>query len=197
MSVNHQFDQATLKRLHAFAEPYENPNATVIRLLDKLEQSAELAPFLPGNSESQNSAANPLPHQFFNKEFVDLRHTKVLSANIDGQQLTRPKWNTIMAMLCGKAISRCGLSWMLNRKAPSVTKGKRTDKGYNHLPALDISIQYTDSSKAWSYTYGLAHELGVPVDIQFEWRDKPGAAHPGERGRLVVPIEGGAENSER
>jgi hypothetical protein len=52
------------------------------------------------------------------------------------------------------------------------------------LRDINISIQNVDADLAWRYTFALAQKLQVQVAVEFEWRLKPGAAQPGERGAL-------------
>jgi hypothetical protein len=45
-------------------------------------------------------------------------------------------------------------------------------------------VQGVDAHDAWRIAYGLARKLSLPVEVIFEWRDKEGAAHPGEIGTI-------------
>lgn len=171
------FDSVTLDRLHRYTATYEDPNLTVQRILDQLEAKSD-----PGKKLLLPQAVRTYPEG----ESPDLRFTSVQSARVDGRLLDSPKWNSVMAMLCGKAIATRGLDWMQARKTPRVVPGKRTVSGFHHLPSSDASVQYTDATKAWGYIESLARELGVEVVLAFRWRQREEAQHPGERGRLEV-----------
>ena len=64
-------------------------------------------------------------------------------------------------------------------------KGKKDDSGFHYQTDLGFSIQYVDSNNAWKHVLHLAKRLGVRVEVNFMWREKDGAAFPGEHGSLV------------
>jgi hypothetical protein len=62
-----------------------------------------------------------------------------------------------------------------------VRKGDHSgDSGFHFVPEFGLSIQGVDANKAWEYSLRLAQYLKVPVSVRVEWRNKEGAAHPGE-----------------
>jgi hypothetical protein len=63
---------------------------------------------------------------------------------------------------------------------------KKEDEGYHFMPELGISVQGQDANDSWKGASHLARKLGVPVEIEFLWREKEGAAFPGVTGRLSV-----------
>jgi hypothetical protein len=66
----------------------------------------------------------------------------------------------------------------------NLREGRYEESGYRYLPEGDFSIQGVDSNLAWSHTLRLARAIPVPVHLRLEWRDKDGAARPGEEAVL-------------
>ena len=63
----------------------------------------------------------------------------------------------------------------------------KDDDGYRHLPQAGISYQGVNANAAANAMVALAKDIGATLDVDFEWRDKEQAAHPGKRGRIHVP----------
>ena len=195
-ATTHSFRTSTLERLHEHAHPYEDPNSTVERLLDLIENLASPAPpegissQPPTTPTSAKHEVEEVIHEFVSpSDQINLAFTKIGRVTIDGRTLVRPKWNSLMSELCRVAIEKHGVQWMIGRKAPRVVHGRSTTGGFHYMKESKASVQYTDSTKAWDYTSSLAQELGVCVEVEFFWRDKPEAAFPGERGRATVGCE--------
>lgn len=191
-ALTHAFHLETLERLHRHARPFEDPNSTVHRLLDRVENLEnsvrEPSPAASTSPDpvTSDQGSSPVRTFVYPADPVNLAFTKLEDARIDGQELTRPKWNSLMAELCQVAIAQHGVQWMMSRKAPRVVPGRSTTGGFHHMKDSKASVQYTDATKAWDYTCSLAQELGVCVEVAFNWRDKPEAAYPGERGIATV-----------
>lgn len=186
MDHQHLYSEVVLQRLHKHAQPYESPNATVLRVLEQLEDKDRKAASLERQT-TDNLGSAEQPRRFeFPATTPNLAHTKLQTVAIDDQPLVRPKWNSLMAELCIHAIHRHDLQWMIKRKAPRVVPGRSTTGGFHYLKSVDASVQYTDSTKAWGYTASLAEELGVGIQAAFFWRDKAGAEFPGEHGVAIV-----------
>lgn len=64
--------------------------------------------------------------------------------------------------------------------------GRKEDQGFVHYTEANISVQGTDAMKACRGIAALAMYLGTEIDIGFEWREKEGSRHPGDRGRLRI-----------
>jgi hypothetical protein len=63
--------------------------------------------------------------------------------------------------------------------------GSYSNEGFKYVPTGNFSIQGLDSNLAWASSVRLARKLGVPVEVEFEWYNKEGAAHPGKRGHIL------------
>lgn len=172
-----ELSDATFKRLQAHAKPLVDTTSSVIdRLLDHYEQGRERpAP------KSENGHAGML--RFDPADLPSLTHTKLRRAVLDGRELPRPNWNQLARITLEAGLERLGGFEQLSHVTDArIVKGMKTDEGYSPLGATGISVQGVDTMDAWRITLGLARKLSMPVEVVFEWRDKEGAAHPGETG---------------
>ena len=61
-----------------------------------------------------------------------------------------------------------------------LSEGKKTDEGYSYLEDINLSIQGQDSNAACRGIVTMARYLKIRVELEFMWREKDGAAHPGK-----------------
>jgi hypothetical protein len=95
------------------------------------------------------------------------------------------KWNDLLSQAHAEALEKLGSFEVLKRISLSaITQERREDSGFHYQAALGFSIQYVDSNNAWRHVLTLAKRLGVSVEVQVRWREKEGAAFPGEFGIL-------------
>ena len=74
----------------------------------------------------------------------------------------------------------------------NLRQGCYEENGYKFLPEADLSIQGVDANLACEHSFRLAKAVNVSLKVTFEWRDKEGAAHPGETGIIEwSPIDAG------
>ena len=180
------FSDETLRRLHNYAPTYEDPNVTVIRLLDRLESSDQSSAPTPRVIDARELGVDTTPIRIFEGDaVVDLRHSKILTAQVDHRSLPAPGWNKLVTKLCQMAVKSKGLAWLVEQKTPVVVPAERTDKGYKYYPQYGMSIQGMDSNYAWRNTLALARQLDVPIEVNFQWYDKEEATYPGQKGRLL------------
>ncbi|MBP1468624.1 hypothetical protein EYB53_023120 [Candidatus Chloroploca sp. M-50] len=168
------------KRLQNLAVPFEDTPITVIeRLVEEYESRQD--------KKSSLSSANDVEPQNFNPvEPPDLRHTRVIYASFNGEILRSPNWNGILDAAHITAYKQ-GLSpeALVRLTLSNAEKGEKTDNGFHFLPEISMSIQGVDANLAWRNTLHLAKHIKVPVEVHFEWRDKEGAAYPGEIGKFA------------
>src|SRR5258706_6373707 len=76
-----------------------------------------------------------------------LMHSKLLSATINGQEIHRPKWNSLREGLHIMGLTRLG-SFAALRKASDarLREGKYEQDGFKYLPQGDFSIQGVDAN---------------------------------------------------
>lgn len=111
----------------------------------------------------------------------NLTHTRLISATVDGRPIHRPKWNSVLEYLHVLGYKRLGSFEELDRlSGAKIREGRYEQDGYKYVSEADLSIQGVDANSAWARSLGLAREIGVAIEIKFEWRQKEGAARRGE-----------------
>ena len=180
--MSHQVDlsDATFERLQKLAVPLVDSIETVItKLADfyEREHSAQTNPRVAQTAEGPRpfSAASP----------PDLTHTKVLSVKLGGTPLTKANWNGLLFEIIRRAKDR--LSSEDDARRLIIVKfvhGKKDEEGYRFIPEVGLSVQGQDANSAWRGACHIAQQLGIPVNVEFLWRAKEGAAFPGVTGRL-------------
>jgi hypothetical protein len=164
------------KRLQDLAVPFEDTPITVLeRLLDDYEARHKI----PQTNEHEK-------HRVLNTDAPsDLHHSRIIRASISGTEIRRPNWNRLVQVAHEFAF-RQGMSQdaLIKLTQSNVIKGENNNFGFHFLPEVNISVQGVDANLAWRNTLHLAKSLKVPVEVWFEWRDKEGAAYPGEIGKL-------------
>jgi len=120
--------------------------------------------------------------RFDPEHLPNLHFTKLIEAVFGSQRANN--WNALL---------RCGVELALQRSIPlgrlkalnvPVEKGQKTNDGFSPIRGLDVSVQNVDANRAWSLSLCLAKELQIEVRAIFRWREKDGAAYPGEQGTL-------------
>jgi hypothetical protein len=176
--ISHQ----NYNRLKKLAEPLEDTVDSVIeRVLDHYEGKGP-SPAPPPNSQPPSLKSKVLD------PFAppSLTHTKVISACWCGCMLQSGNWNGLLDQALKEAKDRFGNFGAVKRVAMvNIVDGRKEDEGYHFLEPAGLSVQGQDANAAWRGTIHIAHALQCPVEVDFVWRHKEGAAHPGESGRLV------------
>jgi len=116
-----------------------------------------------------------------NERTPDLRFTKVLDARFGNWSVNN--WNNLLKEALIQAWKQARDFDALQRMtSANITPGKRSDCGYKHIPEIDIDISYqgVDAASAWELSKEIAQQLQVPLEVTFMWRNKKGAARPGE-----------------
>lgn len=165
------------KRLQAIAVPLEDTLVTVIdRLLSEYE----------AGQPSQQITESEKYRELDPDAPANLRYTRLIRAVINDSEIRQPNWNKIVdaAHLLGfhKGLS---LEDLIKLTLSNVVKGENNTSGFHYLPEVNISVQGVDANHAWRNTLHLAKNLKVAVEVYFEWRDKEGAAYPGEKSKLI------------
>ena len=170
---------AKLKTL--VTEPFEQTRESIVEdLIDAEVKRRGMSP--NGNGSLQTTEGvlqlNPDSHE-------SLSHTRLLSASVNGRAIHRPKWNGIREDMHLLALKRLGSYDALHEAtSANLRQGKYEENGYKYLPEGDLSIQGVGADLAWDHCLQVARTLGIAIKVTFEWRDKEGAAHPGQRGAL-------------
>ncbi len=190
--MTHQVELSspTFRRLQKLATPLVDTIETVInRLLDQHEQenlqhrmSRELDP--ASKPAALNHPVSPPTDAatFDPASPPDLRHTKVLSARLDGSDVDA-SWNALLVEAIKRARAR-GHEELRRVVIVNYVRGRKEDEGYKYLADVGISVQGQDANGAWRGTFHIAQQLGLGLEVDFVWRHKDGAARPGEFGTL-------------
>jgi hypothetical protein len=115
----------------------------------------------------------------------NLAHTRVRRATFDNQDIDPPQWNNLLRVAHVEAKKRLG-SFAAVKQASSarIWEGKLDERGFKFVPEANLSIQGLDSNLSWGSSLRLAKKLGVSIEVEFDWHEKDGAAHPGKRGHI-------------
>jgi hypothetical protein len=206
-----EIPESLFKRLQKHAEPLVDTHTTVLeRILNDYEsrrnaesEQADESPeekllkqiFSQPGRTGDRKASEPRDPMLDSEilEFTpgappDLRHADVHVARFAGR--TAFGWNKLVHEAHLEAMSRLGSIEALRNVTKSNfmvgrASSEDTKRGYRHVPGMNISIQNVDAAHAWSNTLRLARHLRVEVQVEFEWKQKADALHPGRKGRLT------------
>lgn len=178
MSKVIRISEANYEKMKLLAEPFEDtPDAVIGRALDvALEKMHGAAPLRLSSSNDVRSLDPDEPGE--------LKHTLVRRVLIDGQEIPKANWNELLRRMHIVAAERIGAAETIRISEANCRPGRYEDDGYYYLPKANLSIQGQDSNGCWRTSYRLAQHLGIPIAVEFRWRDKEGATHPGEFGEL-------------
>ena len=178
-----RISEAVFQRLQSHAEPFvDSPETVIQRLLDhwdtthKSDAKGSLAEVAARRATVDADRFNPTNPP-------DLTHTKLTSAVVDGRPAAT--WNELVDAAHRGAMERVRSFEKLRAATQShIAKGRKSDSGFHYLEDIDVSLQGIDSDYAWRNAMHLARAFDMPIRVEFEWRHKPTAAHPGKRGLL-------------
>lgn len=161
-----------LKNIRAFGD---TPDTVINRGLDALEGDNQIAPTKIGNTMLN----------FGDKNLPNLTHTKILYAKFDGKELPKVNWNSLLDLVL-VAARKCGLSIseIKGIGGINIVEKKKFDEGFRHLESAGFSVQGQDSNRACFGALAIGRKIGMSVEIEFVWREKDGASHPGKTGRV-------------
>lgn len=185
-TITIEISEHTFKRLQQFAVPLiDTPDSTIGRALDALE--ARTRNGTRRGVETHTPIVEPLVID--PNDPPDLTHTLVTKASVGGRPVEAAWCGVVAAMLI--FAHQCGLDIETIRRIGrlNVVPGERSDKGFRFVRDAALSVQGQDANDAFQAVVGLARALDVGFEVEFQWRDKEGAAHPGRFGRCRV--EGG------
>jgi hypothetical protein len=180
-----RISDATSKKLQQLAIPLEDNYDTVIaRLaeaaLNGLPYKKPLEPTVIASNISQVT-----PSAWDVDTHDDLTHTRLTSAKFDNIHIQKVSWNNLAKYAIEMAYRKLGSFEALRVASRAhLRQGKYEKEGFFYLPDIDISVQGMDSNMSWDNSVRLAHTLGVPVEVVFEWRNNDKAVKPGQIGRL-------------
>ncbi len=167
-------ENATFERLQRHAQPLVDTLDTVLnRALDALE----------GHPHQRPTIA---PVREFDWQMPpNVSHTKISNAVLEGQRVNNPKWNLLLSKVVILAMQRLSDFEAVRKICPvNMVRGSKTDEGYKYLSDVNLSLQSASANNSLRAIIAATRGLGVEIEISFSWRNKEGAAYPGESARL-------------
>lgn len=167
----------TFEKLKALAEPLVDTAESVIA---RLVETA-----LANQTAGSNGAVLGADVELDPDAPANLAFTRVYRARLAGEEIPKPNWNRVLRQAHIVAFKKLGSLDALRRASGAhIRPGRYEKEGFSHLPEVDFSLQGLDSNLAWENSLRVAKYLGMPIEVEFEWYNKDGAAHPGKSGRI-------------
>jgi hypothetical protein len=114
-----------------------------------------------------------------------LSFTKPLSAAVNGKAVHNPRWSSILLTVIAQVKSKGFVGDKLVRELHVPSKPEQyEEEGFKYHPELGISVQGQSASDVWKEVDRLAKKWGIPVTVEFWWRQNPKAQYPGRTGIL-------------
>ncbi|MBC8469905.1 MAG: type I restriction enzyme HsdR N-terminal domain-containing protein [Planctomycetes bacterium] len=163
-------------------EAQEFIKVTANRALPPLQTPLDLPKNVPDNKPQPVFGPKSEILSFRPDEPPNLSFTKIINATF-GTQSTN-KWNALVRCAVKEALQKNMSLSRLKSLLSNVQEGQINDNGYRPLPGMNVSVQGVAAGNAWSLALLLAKELNVEITVRFRWREKDGAAYPGQEGLL-------------
>ena len=110
-----------------------------------------------------------------------LTFAKMIEGRFDDESATN--WNDLIDCAVRTAL-RKGVPPQDVRAIVNLEEGKINERGFHQIRDTDYSVQGMDANNSWRESLRLARKASSAILVRFQWRDKEGAAHPGEEGLL-------------
>lgn len=171
-------ESSTFERLQEFAQPFiDTPDMVINRALDALEK--------------QNSTESNGPPSIDPQSLPDVTHTKISKALLNGRPIVNPKWNLLVDELVIHVMKQLGDYDQLKKfSSLNIVRGYKDDRGFRHVSQINVSVRYTNACKACEALVEFTKFLGYELELNFMWREKEGAAYPGESASLKITNTG-------
>ena len=171
-------------RLQGLAIPLiDDLNSVIRRILDQIDTNDP-----PTEAEARASVTSSKKFDAFTPP--DLTHTKLIAATIDSKDIEQRTWRSLrdtairaLVKVHNGDIAKFG-PIILSRFARGNRNG---EDGFAYLEDIDLSVQGQDAIGCYKTAFHIALNLGLPIRVQFLWRQKEAAAHPGVTGLLRHP----------
>jgi len=115
----------------------------------------------------------------------DLKFTRIESGIIGNQRAN--KWNKLLS-ICLQQLFNNGWTKerILSVTRVNIEEVHSTQSGFHVIEETQFSHQYVNSPDAARALIDLARSSGLKLEVDFFWKDKPGAAFPNKKGRIVM-----------
>lgn len=170
-----RISDTTNRLLQKYAIPFEDTQDSVIYKMAQFydqRHGKEAGVVSSQANQEQNDLQTP-----------DLRFTKVMEANFGGREVIN--WNGLLKEALIQAWRHTEDFKALRRiTSANILQGEHSGSGYTYIPEIDISVQGVEAANAWKLSKEIAQQINISLQVDFIWRNKKGAAQPGETGRL-------------
>jgi hypothetical protein len=167
-------DLSTLKTWFGTKTPSETIDRIVQEAMDQLGMEREDEPEAVVTTGSGAMEFESAP---------GLSFTKPLAANINGKSVPSPRWSAILLTMIAQVKAMGFEGDKLVRELSVPSKAERyEEEGFKYHPGLGISVQGQSANDAWKEVDRLAKKWGIPVTVEFWWRQNPKAQYPGKTG---------------
>ena len=114
-----------------------------------------------------------------------LTFTKLMKVTVNGKPIQNPNWASILHVMIAQVKAKGFEGEKLVRELGVPSKAATyEDDGYRYVPELGISVQGQSAEDAWKEVDRLAKKWGIPITVEFVWRQNPKAHRPGKAGVL-------------
>jgi hypothetical protein len=180
----------TFAMLKQVAEPLVDTEDSVIqKMFTVYIKSAASAHGLisgdPIDIQSQLSSESTSSGKIFDPDSPpSLTHASFVSGKVAGISVNR--WNYLLIEAHAQAFKSLGgdLAALQRVSEAHVREGEITESGFKPVRKLGFSVQGVEANKAWIISLRLAKRFNFPIQIEFRWQQKEGAAFPGELGQM-------------
>jgi hypothetical protein len=109
-----------------------------------------------------------------------LAFTKINAATVGGVPLKNPNWASLLLATIEQVKGTGLTAEQLARELQIPAKASvYVDDGFRFHSNLGLSVQGQSAADAWKEVDRLATKWGVPVAVEFQWRQNEKAQHPG------------------
>ena len=119
----------------------------------------------------------------------DMTFTRLKSFKMDGEAVVEKAalyWNPILFAIVAKAAKKMKPDELRKHLLVNFVEGEgQFEKGYRFIKEGGLSVQGGDANTVWKAIYGLVKAIGMSVEVEFVWEDKPKAAFPNATGAFT------------
>lgn len=158
----------------------KTPSETIVMLVREklnelgLERDTDNEPEVGSDSEATTFDKTP-----------GLSFTRLTAAKVGGIPIRKADWANLLLDVVLQLKARGLSGTKLSSELQIPTKAEEcSEKGYRYYPDLGISMQGQSAQEAWKEVQRIANKWGIPVEVEFQWRQNDKAQHPGRAGFL-------------
>ncbi|MGD0413053.1 MAG: type I restriction endonuclease [Verrucomicrobiota bacterium] len=111
----------------------------------------------------------------------NLSHTKLIEGRFAGE--STPNWRGLVHCAMRKAHEN-GVPFATLRSIANISERNPGDPSFQKIEGTHLWLQGMDSNQAWKRSLTLAKQIRSDIHAVVLWREKEGAAHPGEEAEI-------------